>query len=152
MNLKNLKVFNMPKAKTKLCALALAGTLMITYLTGCSGKNSKNLLEGTLLNNCVVTEIDGTMTILKKNYSSGHYHYTDIVGGILYTDANACQDDRYIKMSSPQFDSIVDYLTEDELKKASAGELTREDIVGIVYRINTLAIENDTENSLTLTP
>ena len=42
MDLKNLNIFNMPKVKSKLCALALAGTLMVTSLTGCSGGSKTN--------------------------------------------------------------------------------------------------------------
>ena len=62
MDLKNLKVFNMPKAKTRLCALALAGTLMVTSLTGCSGGSKTNDKGESISGNSNILLTSGDIT------------------------------------------------------------------------------------------
>lgn len=130
--------------KKKLYAIALASTLVTTSLTGC-GKE-KPLLKGTILENCAVTEINGEKTIVRFYSDGTHYHYQDIVSGLVYIKENECSNKRYDTLPQDiSFKNITCYLTEEELSKAIQKNLTQEDIIAIVCRVNS---ENTEEEEL----
>lgn len=83
MNIKNLKVFNMPKAKSKLFALTLAGALMTTSLTGCSGErvDAKSNILLTFGNITYSMEINGSV-----RFQDGWIRITLADGSKIYTN------------------------------------------------------------------
>lgn len=170
MNKFNEKL-NSKLTKTKLfkrgVALALAATTC--SLAGC-GKKAP--LEDTILENSVVALVDGDYEILKviesdhcyvaddsnikSNYD--HKHYQNVVTNEYLVDDEDCQKFRidYSSLTSYTYiprhaeitdiKSITGYLTEEELQKANDNDLTDEDIVKIIARIQALPVEDTKEN------
>ena len=151
MNLEEIKKKLLNK-RNILCATAAISAA--TLLTGCGEKNDDSkdfLLQGTILENCVVTEINNEKTIVKlveHNVSNNHLHYQEIVGGVSYTDSVSCSYGQIPRIPTPNFENIISYLTKDEIKKAAEGTLTDEDIINIVLRINERFETEDKEASL----
>ncbi len=129
-----------------------AATLGVTITTlGCGAKESttKNyILEGTLLDKCVVAEIDGDVSVLRPNSSRNnassakesdineHIHYFDITNGETITDEQKCLNYHVNKKDSIEEIGRIDtYLTEEELVKANHNQLTNEEIIAILYRV-----------------
>ena len=118
MNIKNLKVFNMPKAKSKLFALTLAGALMTTSLTGCSGGrvNAKSNILLTFGNITYSMEINGSARFqdgwIRITLADGSKIYTNEKNIINYNQNsdmmnNIAQQDNIINVETIQADGSV---------------------------------------------
>lgn len=156
MKIKNLKL--------RLAALAVTAGTFIT-MSGCGSTNKKAevescLLKDTILEGTFVGEVDGNLTILRCNNSKKdgywndavgmHNHYFDIVNGEKLTACDYCKNkDVRVCSEINKIGNIESYLTEEELLKASKNELTNEDVVAIVYRINEHS-QKEKETQLTL--
>lgn len=126
--------------------MVLMSGLALSLLAGCGKKD--NVLEDTILEETVVGTVDGDVAILRyhhSDYGTGraekrnteeHAHYYDIVNGEYITDFKSCTNIsvRTVKEITVE-GSIYTYLTEEELLKAMNSELTDEDIVAIIKRI-----------------
>ena len=123
------------------------------------------LLQNTLLDNSVVASVDGKISILRPNYTrhkefvhyfffvpihiyQKYYHYFDIINGeVLTTENCGCENVRKCD-NITIIGNILDYLTEEEMIKASDGTLTTADIIAIIIRIR----EAEKDKVLSLTP
>lgn len=151
MNLIERKEYLLKK-RNILCAMA--AIIAATVLTGCKDKNNDSkdfLLQGTMLENCVVAEINNEKTIIKlvqhNHINNRHYHYQEIGGGVLYTDNEDCISKEIKRIPTPDFENITAYLTEDEIAKAMEGTLMDEDVVNIIFRIKGMSETEDKEVS-----
>jgi len=150
--MKNLKI-NKNLSK-KLVSFVLVGTIGILTLSGCSGKNSnKSLLEGTILENTsVVTFEDGTKDIARIEgvcvegcgCTGGHEVFNSIVTNEYYNSSECYINFRNVvgtamlkKYLITSDESIIKYLTNEEIAKASKAGLTEEDIANILNRVFT---------------
>lgn len=143
------------KRKAQLLFLACGASVI---MSGCVKGEPTSLLEGTLLEGACIGTVDNNYTTIlqasRKDASSdsSHYHYKDVLTGEVLTDyANCISSNIRICESINVTGSVLEYLTEEELKAATVGELTNGDYVNIFMRINledkTL---NDAENTKTL--
>ena len=138
MKIKNFKLNK--GITTKLATYILVSSLTASTLTGCS---NDSLLEDTLLEKTiVVTFIDGSKDIVVpvevcRNGEANHYR--SIISGSYISDKE-CEHRTYgtrgyiNHYEITSLESITKYLTSEQLKKAMNGELTNEDIVGIVTK------------------
>lgn len=146
-NIRNLRI------SKKLLALVAAGTVVLTF-TGCNTEG-ESLLDRTILENTqVVTFEDGhkDLAVIKtwcpENYEEEkdvHNIYKSIISGEHF----ACEECTQVKTSAASIgysekinkcpiltsESIVEYLTSEEIVKANNDELTDEDINNIIARI-----------------
>lgn len=148
MKTKNLKI-NLDAIKNRFSRMkcfVLAGTLIATMLTGCGKKES--LLEGTILENThVITFEDGTKDIAKPFDSCEMYsddygnsiHYKSVVTSDFYSDLSCTAVNPRGSMIShypiSKEESIVVYLTQEDIEKAMNNNLTDDDLITIVSRI-----------------
>jgi len=95
-----------------------------------------SVLEDTLLEKALVGTIDGDAAIFREVEKAGHIHYFNIINGEYITDCKDCEK-TYIRIVEEITieGSIYTYLTEEELLKALNSELTEEDIVAIIKRV-----------------
>lgn len=127
----------------KIIALVLTSAL----LSGCNSKSNtqKNLLEGTILENSrVVTFEDGHIDIALNNNSEykqylgysnhNHNHYISIITGEVFA-SEECDFNIDYKYAITTDESIVSYLTPEEVAKATSEGLSDEDIKNIILRI-----------------
>lgn len=141
------------KRKNKIVTIALLSSMVLS-LTGCSEgsqvkvSDSYSILSGSMLEGAIVADVDGTLEVIKSAnfrydspniYVGSHTHYLNIGNGELITDTeDSCSILNIRKVKSIEILSSIDnYLTDDELIKASNKELTEEDVAQIVNRINT---------------
>lgn len=121
-------------------ALALVGTMTTTMLVGCSSKASKtSFLDGTILEDTrVISFDDGHKDIVKiyDNCFGKFHHYKSIVTNELFAGKD-CTTGMRNKYDISSDESILSYLTTDEIVKASKDELTEDDICNIISRIFT---------------
>ena len=140
----NLKVYKKIGKKIAI----ISGVMMLgSSLVGCGKNQNKALVENTLLEQArIITFEDGGMDIaihkkycgfkcddiIYKSIITNQYfsdtgcecHYLDITGEIIIAKENILKDE-----------SIVVYLTEEEIIKASNDELTKNDVTNILTRI-----------------
>ena len=126
------------KGSQKIVALALATTIATTTLSGCSLEKRQNILKGTILENSrVITFEDGHIDIATKVPSGedlGHIHYKSIITNEKFTSTECTWNGDY-KYDILSDESIVAYLTAEEIANATADGLTNEDIKNIILRI-----------------
>lgn len=136
----------------KLLALLLAGSMVLGF-TGCgtNKKVEKNpILKNTILENTIVVDSDlGIMIVLSSTIGpvSPHEHYTDIVSGTSFAKDRDCGElpqGVHQLNNITKLGTITNYLTEEELMKAYKNELTTEDIIAIVARIQKEKTEEKT--------
>ena len=106
---------NLLKKRNILCATA--ALTAATVLAGCGKKDKEYLLQGTILEQSVITEINHEKTIAKLlghqlTDGSWHFHYQEIGGGVLYNDEEKCDIPSAVKISTPDFENILTYLTD----------------------------------------
>lgn len=140
MKIKNLKY-----------TLATFGFTSI-ILTGC-GKG--HLLEDTVLDKSFVATVDDETYLLRqkdskdsiladagsykyeKRDTEGHCHYQDVITGEYITDFEGCTNPIVRKVDEIKSNgNIYSKLTPDEMRKLTEDNLTAEDILNIVNRIN----------------
>lgn len=140
MKIKNLKY-----------TLAAFGFTSI-ILTGC-GKN--HLLDDTVLDRTFVATVDDETYLLRqrdsrdsirgdegcykseKGNTEGHCHYQDVITGEYITDFEGCTNPIVRKVDEIEPNgNIYSKLTPDEMQKLTEDNLTAEDILNIVNRIN----------------
>lgn len=132
----------------KLLAVLLAGSISLG-LSGCGEKNTmKPLLADTLLENAILTESDlGTMIVYikyeKQSLTTYHEHYIDVVSGVTFSNSEKCTHLVNQIENVTKLGSITEYLTAEELIKASKNELTNEEIIGIITRIQSEEVEEE---------
>lgn len=133
----------------RIVALALATTMTTGALSGCKSKD--NLLDGTILENTrvitfedghidiaentrVKTNVDGNFDIASEH---NHNHYKSIITNECFStsDCNLKAIDYKYEITSDE--SIVAYLTPEEIVKFATEEITNEDIKNIILRIFT---------------
>lgn len=142
MNSNDLKRKLLEKKKS-LYAILLTGTLALP-LVGCA---KSSLLAGTILEDTCVMEINGEWRIVRSVYpveGGVHIHYEDIESGLIFVlddSKDMCNEKNFVLDSMPPVKNLS--LTSEELKKAMDKELTDEDIVKIIARINGENKEND---------
>lgn len=147
MKVKNLKIES--SSAIKYTAFALAGSIVFT-MAGCS---NSTLSKSLLYNTSVITFEDGTKDIASKseecryNKHNNIYHFESLISGEYYSNM-LCLDDKYYLSSGSStsyklnhydivnVESISNYLTKDELKKANEGSLNKDDIIEVFVRIN----------------
>lgn len=128
----------------RIVALALATTMTTGALSGCKSKD--NLLDGTILENTrVITFEDGHIDIASENSHNytfrlsehNHNHYKSIITNERFStsDCNLTAIDYKYEITSDE--SIVAYLTPEEIVKFATEEITNEDIKNIILRIFT---------------
>lgn len=135
-------------------ALALVGTMTTGVLTGCGNNNKPSLLDGTILEETRVISFDdghkdiATIEDVSCNASGcncSEKMYKSIVTDEYFSN-DRCEASLFFKgvdlsgvilnhYSFIDDESIVVYLTTDEIVKASKGELTEDDISNIINRI-----------------
>lgn len=152
---KNTKIFK------KSVAIAIAATT-IGSLVGCS--EGKALLDGTILDSCVVALVDGKPEILKNLNDNlcvdikGHFindfkhdHYQNIISDEYLTTYKNCykisenlsySPVRYIENIQIE-GSVHYYLDKSEMKKADENELSNADVINIYTRIKESYNENN---------
>ena len=151
----------MKKSKKKLVikgiSLVLSGTMATAFLTGCEKK--KALLEDTILEEAVVMYVDDNPLIVRPvDYSDTRkncmgYNYEDILTGTIYHNnlhafenglseyesSDKCvpsaERDGVIIVDNAQIKSLTQYLTEEEIKKASEGNFTDADAIAVQQRL-----------------
>lgn len=116
----------------------MASTIFAVGLTGCS-KQKESLLNGTVLEDSrVITFEDGhvDIAIMDKRCMEDDevHHYRSIITDELF-GSKSCKNVFIYHYDISSNESIVSYLTEDDLTKAMKKELTDEDIANIIKRI-----------------
>lgn len=119
-------------------ALALVGTMATTMLTGCSNKKTA-VLEGTHLESTkVITFSDNSKDIAvgigvcgKTACSKSHMNYRSIITNETFTECPVSPVPRDIIYT----ETIMSYLTEEEIAKSLKGQLTEDDVANIISRI-----------------
>ena len=147
LNLKGIKErverkLKLAKPSFKKGAIITACTLSMMALSACG---EKNLLENTILEDTkVITFEDGSKDIVyvrEDCRKDGFEHYYSIVTGeIIADDAckdNKCSDKTLNCYEIKTVESIVKYLTQEELTKAVESEIKKEDISKIISRVLT---------------
>lgn len=144
----NAKVLK--KYRNMLIILSLVFT---QALTGCSASsNNENsqivcqqnneekeyLLQNTMLDGALVATVDGSPTILRLTESSSEGNtYQDIINGEYISEFAYRNLSRSIRHS----DNIVikggllEYMTEEEMKKLYNNEFTDDDYITLIYRV-----------------
>lgn len=148
----NLKIYK--KVGRKIAVIGGA-MLLSASLIGCGNKKD-SLLKNTLLEQSrVITLEDGhkDVVIHEQNcqYHDGHSVYKSIITNEYIID-EACRQthmgfeilEKYTILND---ESIISYLTDDEIIKASNGKLTKEDVTNILVRIVTESQEKTKENT-----
>lgn len=135
--------------KYKKILLTLGMITTTSLLNGCGNQerptNTKKeyLLQDTILDNHVIAKINGSYIIVKletPTHKHNHYHYTDIITGLKYADIDDDMEtcfNEFIYIEKPELKNISYYLTKEDINKCINGNLTEEEIVNIVYKINT---------------
>lgn len=153
------------KVLTSVASLGL-GIVMLGSLSGC--KNNKSVLDDTILENCSVAEIDGSIEIVKylevtnKKPCSGphnvlketdlytHKHFKNAITGEAYTNSPDCisffeygKDKQYFPryVTIENIEPISKYLTSDDITKLKNKEFESEDVIALLQR----AIESSKE-------
>lgn len=147
----NLKIYKKVGRKIAI----IGGTMLLsTSLIGCGNKKD-SLLKNTLLEQSrVITFEDGHKDIViheqNCDHHDGHSIYKSIITNEYITDEVCRQNYVGLKLLEKykifKDESIVSYLTSEEIIKASNGELTKEDITNILVRIVTESQEKTEEN------
>lgn len=135
--------FKLDKNKSKkIIALALATTITTSVLAGCKDNSKDNLLKGTILEAArVITFADGHIDIVKisENHifipSHKHNHYKSIITNEVFTtiECNITLIEHKYEITTDE--SIVAYLTSEEISKFATNEATSEDVKNIILRI-----------------
>ncbi len=111
---------------------------MMTILTGCGEK--EYVLQETILAKTFIANVDGDYTILKlTSKNAGHNHYKNVMNGEILTDNQKCNEAGNLVRIVNEIElvgTIESMLTKDELERAINGNLTSEDIINIIDRIN----------------
>lgn len=131
-------------------AIALMGTMTLTGLTGCAKKEKSFLSDTDLETTKVISFEDGHKDIAViegircgSTDNCTEKMYRSIITNEYFTN-NECTGIRYFYgYKEPVLnhydiindESIVSFLTPEEIAKAAKGELTDEDVVTIVNRI-----------------
>ena len=136
--MKNLKVY---KKIGKRIAIISATMILGSSLAGCGNKKD-SLLENTILEQArVITFEDGhvDIAILESYCFYDHPNYNSIITNEYFTTPEC--ENKYTgytllkKENIINDESIVAYLTEEEIIKASKDKLTDDDITNIIARI-----------------
>ena len=140
--------FKLDKNKSKkIVALALATTITSGAMSGCKNNSKDNLLAGTILERArVISFEDGHIDIVKisENHifipQHEHNHYKSIITNEVFTttECNATVIEHKYEIKNDE--SIIIYLTSEEISKFAANEATNEDVKNIILRI---FIENE---------
>jgi hypothetical protein len=140
--------FKLDKNKSKkIIALALVTTITSSSLSGCKNNEKDNLLAGTILERArVISFEDGHIDIVKisENHifipQHKHNHYKSIITNEVFTttECNATVIEHKYEIKNDE--SIIIYLTSEEISKFAANEATNEDVKNIILRI---FIENE---------
>ena len=150
------------------CALMLTATL-----AGCGEKEP--ILKDTILDSAVVATVDGDKEVLrrvdfcshkvysfdKESETNGyHEHYVNVISGefLAYSDGNCYSGKIYSDGSTfyprnveiTNIESITNYLTEEEYKKALDGKFTREDAIKVLAFIKSLPTEVEDTQSVSV--
>ena len=132
--------------KFKLCkqvvALSLVGTMAASMLTGCNNdNNNESFLSGTILEDTRVISFDDGHKDIAIAYDTcvGKFnHYNSIVTNEFFSGKDCGKAKRnFHKYNITSDESIISYLTLEEIVKASKSELTEDDISNIISRIFT---------------
>ena len=107
------------------------------------GNNKNDLFSGTILQSTsVITFEDGHKDIVKTigNCSDSQYkHYMSVLTGDYIKDISCNENDKkimvYHSRSIVNEESIVNYLTSDEISKALDGKLSNDELANIIVRI-----------------
>ena len=129
---------NKYKLNRRIAAFTMASTIFAVGLTGCS-KQKESLLTGTVLEDSrVITFEDGHVDIAirdKRCMDDDEVpHYRSIITNELF-GSKSCKNVLTYHYDISSDESIVSYLTEEDLTKAIKKELTDEDIANIIKRI-----------------
>lgn len=138
--IKNLKV--------RVAAVALIGTMTSISLIGCGNKNDSktSFLSGTVLESSMVLNFeDGHKDIVSSEGHCPHLRcYSNVYRSIItneYISTNDCTasyykgDHKLNHYDITCIESILSYLTSNDIKKAAKGELTEDDILTIIDRV-----------------
>lgn len=145
------------KLYRKVAALALVGTMATSILVGCGSKDSTtSFLDGTTLEDTrVISFEDGHKDITNIEYIGCNNRkcdcdkkmYRSIVTDEYFANDECKASIYYNHSNNNQYilnhyniindESIISYLTTDEIVKASKNELTEDDITNIISRIFT---------------
>jgi len=110
---------------------------MMTILTGCGEK--EYVLQDTIFDKAFIAKVDEDYTILKlTTKADGHNHYTNVINGEILTDDQKCEAGNPVRIVNEieSVGTIESKITMDELERAINGNLTSEDIINIIDRIN----------------
>ena len=135
----------------KIIAYVIIGTIGLTTLTGCNNNNESrsSFLSNTVLEDTsVFTFEDGHKDLAKPlilcgmTYCQGKNHklYRSIVTNEYFSDDD-CVRECYIngiilnKYNITSEESLINYLTTEEIAKAANNQLTEDDITNIINRI-----------------
>lgn len=126
------------KLNRKIAAFTMASTIFSVGLSGCS-EGKESLLEGTILEDSrVISFEDGHVDIAIQTRGcekvDNEFHYQSIITKELFS-SKTCKSTRMYHYDISSDESIIIYLTEEDIIKAMKNELTNEDIVKIVNRI-----------------
>lgn len=149
LNLKGIKErverkLKLTKTSFKKGAIITACTLSMMALSACGKKDS--LLKGTILESAqVITYEDGTkdiVKILEDCRKEKYHHYYSVITGEYIADSSCgknCTSSKYElnRYEIETVESIVKYLTQEELTKAVESEIKKEDISKIISRVLT---------------
>ena len=135
--------FKLDKNKSKkIIALTLATTITSSALSGCKNNKKDNLLAGTILEHArVISFEDGHIDIVKisENHifipQHKHNHYKSIITNEVFTIIECYATTIEHKYEIKNDESIISYLTPEEISKFTADEATSEDIKNIILRI-----------------
>lgn len=139
----NLKIY---KKTGKKIAIISSAMVLGTSLIGCGNNKKESLLKNTILEQSrVITFKDGHKDIAVHDtrccYGDEHFIYKSIITNEYFID-EACKQNynglkSLVKENITTDESIVSYLTSEELIKATNEELTKDDIINILVRIVT---------------
>ena len=140
-----MRKFKIDKTTSKkFITCLIIGTLTLNLLSGCDN-NDANLLEGSILEDTSVIMFEnGRRDIVKiSSFCSGDYHhYNSVITGEIFADESctAIYEDFWStkpinKYNISGSESIIYYLTNEEIAKAAKKELTNDDIANILNRI-----------------
>ena len=136
----NIKI---DKATSKLLPFILVGSIATNTLTGCGCEERESILKGTILEGAsIITFDDGSKDIavaIDTCDSSFYSHYYSVISGQYFSDDTCSQ--KFIELQVNHHyaidseESIIGYLTLDDLEKAVQGTLNNEDVIAIFNRI-----------------
>lgn len=140
MRIKNIKI---SKAISKLASCVLVGSIAANTLTGCGNDDRESVLKGTILEGAsVITFDDGSKDIsiaIESCSKSSYSHYYSVITGEYFSDDTCTLG--YLEShvnhhyTIDNEESIIGYLTLDDLEKAAQGDLSKEDVIAIFNRI-----------------